>query len=106
PLPADNSVLLMDNCSIYMNARVRGLVEAQGVVCMYLPLYSPDFNPIDLAFSKSKSSIQHEGAAAREVFHSRNKVLNAQIEAMLFCHGYSVTEEDARGWYRHYCYVD
>lgn len=73
---------------------------------MYLPSYSPDFNPIELAFSKIKSSIRREGAAAREVFNSRDEDADEQIEAMLFRHVYSVTKEDARGWYKHCGYVD
>lgn len=34
PFPADNSVLVMDNCSIHMNARVREMVEARYVICI------------------------------------------------------------------------
>jgi len=57
PFPAENSVLVMDNSAIHMSARIREMCEDCGVICVYLPLYSPDFNPIELAFSKIKASI-------------------------------------------------
>ncbi|KAB5590974.1 hypothetical protein CTheo_5590 [Ceratobasidium theobromae] len=101
PFPDDNSVLIMDNCAIHNDPAIREMIEARGMVCMYLPSYSPDFNPIELAFSKIKSSVQRSGEAARLTFDSNDENYEAEIQALFFRHVHTVTEEDARGWYRH-----
>jgi transposase len=44
----------MDNLSAHKGGRVREIVEGRGVELLYLPPYSPDFNPIEQAFSKVK----------------------------------------------------
>jgi transposase len=44
----------MDNLSAYNVAGVRHAIEARGATLIYLPPYSPNFNPIELAFSKLK----------------------------------------------------
>ena len=53
PLPL--SVLVVDNASIHKVAGIRDMVKAHGVHLVYLPSYSPDLNPIELAFSIIKS---------------------------------------------------
>jgi transposase len=53
PLP--NSVLVVDNASIHKVAGIREMVEEQGARLLFLPAYSPDFNPIELAFSTIKA---------------------------------------------------
>ena len=52
PLP--NSVLVVDNASIHKVAGIRELVEESGMRLLYLPAYSPNLNPIELAFSTIK----------------------------------------------------
>ena len=49
PLP--NSVLIVNNAVIHKVASTQELVEGRGVHLLYLPAYSPDLNPIELAFS-------------------------------------------------------
>lgn len=49
------SVIVMDNASQHVNYRVRQLIEDAGVALYYLPLYSPDFNPIELTFKDMKA---------------------------------------------------
>jgi transposase len=44
---------------------VRQAIEAAGATLMYLPAYSPDFNPIEMAFSKFKALLR--AAAARTI---------------------------------------
>jgi transposase len=44
----------MDNLGAHKGERVRELIEARGCKLLYLPPYSPDFNPIEEAFSKIK----------------------------------------------------
>jgi DDE superfamily endonuclease len=45
-------VVVMDNLSAHKGERVRELIEGQGCELVCLPSYSPDFNPIEEAFSK------------------------------------------------------
>jgi hypothetical protein len=47
-------VVVMDNLSAHKGGRVRELLESAGCELLYLPPYSPDFNPIEEAFSKVK----------------------------------------------------
>ena len=51
---APRSVALMDNCSIHHVDAVTDLLEAAGIKVLFLPPYSPDYNPIELAFSSVK----------------------------------------------------
>ena len=61
PYPYPNSVLIMDNCSIHHGGRVAELAEARGVRLLYLPPYSPDFNPLVAAFLLIEYRLQLEG---------------------------------------------
>jgi transposase len=47
-------VVMMDNLPAYKVHGVQQAIEAAGAILMYLPAYSPDFNPIEMAFSKFK----------------------------------------------------
>lgn len=56
-------VVILDNLCIHKTPAVARLVEAKGATVRYLPAYSPDLNPIEMAFAKLKSHLRH--AAAR-----------------------------------------
>ena len=58
-------VVVMDNLPGHTGPRVRELIEAAGARLLYLPPYSPDFNPIENAFSKLKALLRK--AAERTV---------------------------------------
>jgi transposase len=58
-------VVVMDNLGSHKRRRVRELVEARGATLLFLPPYSPDFNPIELAFAKIKALLRK--AAERTV---------------------------------------
>ena len=58
-------VVVMDNLSSHKGPRVRALIEAAGATLLYLPPYSPDFNPIENAFAKLKALLRK--AAERTV---------------------------------------
>ena len=58
-------VVVMDNLSSHKGPRVREMIEAIGAELRYLPPYSPDFNPIEMAFSKLKALLRK--AAERTV---------------------------------------
>jgi len=55
---AAGSVLVMDNWTVHHGEDVTRLVEAHGCTILYLPSYSPDFNPIELLFSKIKAFVK------------------------------------------------
>lgn len=56
-------LVIMDNLSSHKRVGVREAIESVGAQLMYLPPYSPDLNPIELAFSKLKTLLRK--AAAR-----------------------------------------
>jgi transposase len=57
--------VILDNLGAHKVAGVRDAIEAVGARLLYLPAYSPDFNPIELAFAKLKALLRT--AAARTV---------------------------------------
>lgn len=58
-------IVVMDNLPAHKVAGVREMIEAGGAALLYLPPYSPDFNPIELAFAKLKAILR--SAAARTI---------------------------------------
>ena len=58
-------VVVMDNLGSHKGRRVRELIEAAGATLVFLPPYSPDFNPIEMAFAKIKALLRK--AAERTV---------------------------------------
>jgi transposase len=60
-MPGD--IVVMDNLPAHKPAGVRRAIEATGARLLYLPPYSPDFNPIEMAFAKLKATLKK--AAAR-----------------------------------------
>ena len=83
-------IVVMDNLSTHKTAKVRQLVEGAGCELLYLPPYSPDLNPIEEAFSKIKGILRKAEARTQE----------ALVEALGPALS-SVTEEDARGFFKH-----
>src|SRR4051812_21370679 len=65
PALRPGDVVILDNLSSHKGARVRALIEAAGASLLYLPPYSPDFNPIENAFAKLKALLRK--AAERTV---------------------------------------
>ena len=51
----------MDNLSSHKGPNVRALIEAAGAELLFLPPYSPDFNPIEKAFSRLKAMLRKIG---------------------------------------------
>lgn len=58
-------IVVMDNLPAHKVAGVRQAIENAGASLLYLPPYSPDFNPIEMAFSKLKAGLKK--AAARTI---------------------------------------
>src|ERR1700722_813684 len=58
PFPGKNSILIMDNAKIHHDEEMVNLIERIGCKILFLPPYSPDYNPIKLAFSTIKTWIK------------------------------------------------
>lgn len=54
--------VIMDNLPAHKGGDVRRAIEAAGAMLRYLPPYSPDFNPIENAFSKLKAFLRKSAA--------------------------------------------
>lgn len=65
PELSPGDIVVMDNLPAHKVFGVRQAIETAGASLMYLPPYSPDFNPIEMAFSKLKALLRK--AAARTV---------------------------------------
>jgi transposase len=65
PTLAPGDIVVMDNLPAHKPPAVRHAIEAAGAELRFLPPYSPDFNPIEMAFSKLKAVLKK--AAARTV---------------------------------------
>jgi len=58
PTLGTGDVVIMDNLPAHKTAGVRDAIEGAGAKLMFLPPYSPDFNPIENAFSKLKAMLR------------------------------------------------
>lgn len=59
-------IVVMDNLGSHKGAAVRAAIEGAGAELRFLPPYSPDFNPIELAFSKLKALLRKAAARTRD----------------------------------------
>lgn len=83
-------VVVMDNLSSHKVAGVRELIEAAGADMLYLPPYSPDFNPIEQCWSKLKQALR--SAKARSV-HALQQAVAEAIP--------TISPNNAQAWFRH-----
>ncbi len=58
PTLSPGDVVIMDNLGSHKKPGIRAAIEAAGASLLYLPPYSPDFNPIENAFSKLKALLR------------------------------------------------
>ncbi len=65
PVLQPGDIVVMDNLPAHKVAGVQDAIEAAGARLLYLPSYSPDFNPIEQAFAKLKALLR--SAAARTI---------------------------------------
>jgi len=83
-------VVVLDNLGAHKVEGVRGLIESRGAQLLYLPPYSPDFNPIEQAWSKVKQLLR--GAKAR---------LLDQLEPAIARSIAAFTPQNAHAFFRH-----
>lgn len=62
PALRPGQVVVLDNLSVHRSPRARAAVEAAGCRLVFLPTYSSDFNPIELAFAKVKTALRRAEA--------------------------------------------
>jgi transposase len=55
-------VVILDNLSVHQSAKAETAIRARGAWMLFLPQYSPDLNPIEMAFSKLKAHLRRIAA--------------------------------------------
>ncbi len=82
--------MVMDNLGAHRPKRIGELIEQQGCELLYLPAYSPDYNPIEEAFAKIKNLLRKAAARSKEALL---EAIGAALSA--------ITAGDARGFFEH-----
>ena len=62
PALEPGDIVVMDNLACHRSAAVRDAIQGAGAELRFLPPYSPDFNPIEMAFSKLKACLKRRAA--------------------------------------------
>src|SRR5579875_2894059 len=89
-LTVPGAPLVMDHLAAHRIPRARALLAEAGFALLPLPRYSPEFNPIELCWSKLKTPLRT--AAPRSI---------AAIEEQIGPALDTITPQDAKGWFRH-----
>ena len=87
PTLRPGEVVVLDNLAVHKVAGLDQIAQKYGVRLRYLPPYSPDFNPIELAFSKLKTWLRTAKARTRDA-----------LEEALLAAAAWITEQDAKDW--------
>ena len=90
PTLSPGDVVVLDNLSSHKGARARALVESRGATLLFLPPYSPDLNPIEMAFAKLKQLLRSAG-------HRTVQALWSDTQRLLD----RITPDDAANFIRH-----
>jgi transposase len=90
PALKGGQIIVVDNLNAHKGERVRELIEERGCELLYLPPYSPDFNPIEEAFSKIKGLLRKAQVRTRKALV---EALGRAISA--------ISAMDARGFFKH-----
>jgi transposase len=90
PTLKKGQIVVMDNLQVHKSLRVRELIGGAGARVLFLPSYSPDFSPIEGAFSKIKNIVRKAQARTHE----------ALVEAIGIALD-AVSRRDALGFFKH-----
>jgi len=94
PTLRKGDVVVMDNLSAHKNEQTLKLIRSVGAEPLFLPAYSPDFNPIEMMWSKIKSLLRtFEPRDPTALFSAVGRAIKR------------VTANDAAGWFTHCGYV-
>lgn len=94
PVLRPGDIVVMDNLSSHKGGRVQMLIEQAGAEVRYLPPYSPDLNPIEMAFSKMKQMLRTLACRTQEQLWNAMKDV---VEA--------ITPRDATNCFEHAGYT-
>jgi transposase len=94
PVLRPGDIVIMDNLSAHKRSDIAELIQARGACVEYLPPYSPDFNPIELCWSKVKQALRCAKAKTADA------LLTALADALR-----SVSISDIVHWLRHCGYA-
>jgi len=83
-------VLVLDNLRVHHLAGVRGWLARRGIGLLFLPPYSPDFTPVEQAWSKLKTTLHQ--AQARTL-----QTLQEAVQAAIDW----ISSDDAKAWFNH-----
>jgi transposase len=89
PTLIPGQTVVLDNLSVHKSARARQAIEAAECRLLFLPTYSPDFNPIEQAFSKLKHQLRQVEARTLDTIMTATQAAYPTI-----------TPADARSFYR------
>jgi transposase len=90
PTLRPGQVVVADNLRAHHRERARAAIEARGAHFWHLPPYSPDFNPIEEAFSKVKAFLRRARARTEDALRAATWAAFA-----------SITPADIIGWFSH-----
>ncbi len=90
PTLRPGDVVVLDNLSVHKVAGLAEVARKYGARLLYLPPYSPDYNPIELAFSKLKTWLRTGKARTRDLLEEAISAAAAWI-----------TPHDAKNWFDH-----
>lgn len=90
PTLREGQIVILDNYSIHKSELVRAMIEQAGCELWFLPTYSPDFNPIELSFSKVKAFLR------RVKPRSFEELSDAFVSAFS-----SISLADVCAWFKH-----
>lgn len=90
PTLQPGQIVILDNLSVHKRTDIHSLIEQAKCSLVFLPAYSPDFSPIEQAFSKLKTALRRTQARTREALEA------AIAEALA-----TISATDASHWFRH-----
>lgn len=99
PFPASRSVIVMDNAQVHRHSIIRDIIEEAGCKLIMLPPYSPDYNPIEMAFSIMKQWI------ARHHIEFAEAVVAGEMDLFFTFAMSTIGSRQAMGFFRHCGYV-
>jgi len=89
PTLRPGQTVVLDNLSVHKSATARAVIEAAGCQLVFLPTYSPDFNPIEQAFAKLKHMLRQAEARTVDAIFAATQTAYPRI-----------TPQDAQRFYR------
>ena len=90
PTLKTGQIVVLDNLQVHKSLKVRELIEGPGASVLFLPSYSPDFSPIEGAFSKVKNLVRKAQARTQEALI---EAIGDALDA--------VSRRDALGFFEH-----